>query len=170
MTKRDRVFQQIESALFINQEKIPAIPIGLHFVYLGKIYDFDLANERAKQVVKEKLQTMLRTTSLLRVTVQMKLKVLKTYIHSQLSFELRLYNFGSTWIEDCLDTPCANQVRYWLNMPPSGCIKEMMALPKHKCGLGIPSFLDVSEKLWLEISFQKLESTRTEPSVEGFFE
>ena len=164
MTKRDGVFQQIESALFINQEKISAIPIGSHFVYLGKIYDFDLANERAKQVVKEKLQTMLRTTSLLRVTVQMKLKVLKTYIHSQLSFELRLYNFGSTWIEDCLDTPCANQVRDWLNMPPSGCIKEMMALPKNKCGLGIPSFLDVSEKLWLRKRYHFKNSSQPELS------
>jgi hypothetical protein len=46
-----------------------------------------------------------------------------------------------------------NQVRDWLNMPPSGCISEMLALPKHKCGLGIPSFLDVAERLWLRKRF-----------------
>ena len=46
-----------------------------------------------------------------------------------------------------------NRVRDWLSMPPSGCISEMLALPKHKCGLGIPSFLDVAERLWLRKRF-----------------
>jgi len=154
MTKRDDVFQQIEPALFVDQERIPSIPIGGHFIYLGKIFDFDLKNEQAKKVVKEKLLKLLKITSLLRIQVQMRLKILKTYIHSQLSFELRMYNFGSTWIEENLDMETNNQVRDWLNMPPSGCISEMLALPKHKCGLGIPSFLDVAEILWLRKRFK----------------
>ena len=152
--KKRRMFQQIEPALFVDQERIPSIPIGGHFIYLGKIFDFDLKNEQAKKVVKEKLLKLLKITSLLRIQVQTRLKILKTYIlHSQLSFELRMYNFGSTWIEDNLDMETNNQVRDWLNMPPSGCISEMLALPKHKCGLGIPSFLDVPERLWLRKRF-----------------
>ena len=162
MSKRDGVFQQIDLALFVNQEKIPSIPIGSHFIYLGKIYDFHLNNERAKEEVQHKLLKMLKTTSDLRISVHLKLKILKTYIHSQLTFELRLYNFGSTWIEDCLDMVCANQVREWLNMPPSGCVKEMLAMPKYECGLGIPSFLDVSERLWLRKRYHFKNSAQLE--------
>ena len=62
-----------------------------------------------------------------------------------------MYNFGSTWIEENLDMETNN--RDWLSMPPSGCISEMRALPKHICGLGIPSFLDVAERLWLRKRF-----------------
>ena len=153
MTEREGVFQQIEPALFVDQERIPSIPIGAHFIYLGKIFDFDLKNEQAKKVVKEKLLKLIKIASLLRIQVQMKLKILKTYIHSQLSFELRMYNFGSTWIEENLDMETNNRVRDWLGMPTSGCISEMLALPKHKCGLGIPSFLDVAERLWLRKRF-----------------
>ena len=78
MTKRDGVFQQIEPALFVDQERIPSIPISAHFIYLRKLFDFDLKNEQAKKVVREKLLKLLKITSLLRIHAQMKLKILKT--------------------------------------------------------------------------------------------
>ena len=47
-------------------------------------------------------------------------------------------------------------------MPTNGCIKQMMALLKHKRGLGIPSFLDVSEKFWLRKRYHFKNSSQLE--------
>ena len=40
MTKMNGAFDQFQPALYINNEKIPAVPSGESFVYLGKIFSF----------------------------------------------------------------------------------------------------------------------------------
>ena len=82
---------------------MPTVPIGGTFKYLGKLYDFNLKNEQAKLLLIQKLNELLTTTSKLRVKVQLKLKILKQFVHSQLRFELKTYNFGVTWIGESLD-------------------------------------------------------------------
>ena len=149
MRKYDNVFSQYEPALFVNGEQIPVVPAGGSFTYLGKIFSFDLKNTEAKLKTSEKLTTLLRITSQLKVKSQWKLDILRRYIHTQLAFELRLYDFGVTWIEQHLDSICYQNIRCWLSLPVSSCIKEVTGMSKSGCGLDIPSFRDTFERLWL---------------------
>ena len=84
------------------------------------------------------------------------------FIRTQLSFELRLYNFGKTWITQNLDSVCYQHIRVWLELPISCCIKEVATLPKSKCGLGIPSFSEEYERLWLRKRYTLLNNKQPE--------
>ena len=150
MRKYDNTFSQFNPALFVNGEQIPMVPAGGSFVYLGKIFNFDLKKDEAKNNISEKLTKLLRITSQLKVKPQLKLAILRRYIHAQLSFELRLYDFGVTWVEQHLDSICYQQVRNWLGQPVSSCVKEVAVIPKSRCGLDIPSFRDTFERLWMK--------------------
>ena len=126
------------------------VPAGGSFVYLGKIFNFDLKKDEARNNISEKLTTLLRITSQLKMKPQWKLAILRRYIHAQLSFELRLYDFGVTWVEQHLDSVCYQHVRNWLGQPISSCIKEVAVMPKSRCGLDVPSFRDTFERLWMK--------------------
>ena len=108
-----------------------------------------MKNRIAKENICIKLKHLLTVTSNLQIKPQTKLKILQLYIHSQLSFEFKIYNFGSTWIEQNLDSMCVNQVRLWMKMPVSSCVSEVMSMPKYKGGFGIPSFKESYEKMGL---------------------
>ena len=150
MRKYDNTFSQFDPAIFINGEQIPVVSAGGSFVYLGKIFSFDLKKDEAKNKMSEKLATLLRITSQLKVKPQWKLEILRRYIHAQLSFDLRLYDVGVTWVEPHLDSIYYQHVRNWLGLPVSSCVKEVVVMPKSSCGLDIPSFLDTFERLCLK--------------------
>ena len=150
MRKYDNKFTQYDPALYVNGEQIPTVPSGESFVYLGKIFSFEMKNEEAKIKTSKRLTTLLNITNSLKVKPQWKLEILRRFVHTQLSFELRLYDFGVTWLEQNLDSICYRHVRDWINLPVSSCVKEVTVLPKAQCGLNIPSFREVSERLWLK--------------------
>src|ERR1051325_581680 len=112
--------------------------------------DFELKNELAKTIIIKKLKDLLSVTSNIKTKVQMKIKIVKQYVLSQIRFELKTYNFGSTWIDQNLDSLVVKYVRDWLEMPISGCVKEMMTLPVSKGGLAIPLLKNVSDQMWLQ--------------------
>ena len=93
---------------------------------------------------------MLSVTTNIKTKVQIKIKIVKQYVLSQICFELKTYNFGSTWIDQNLDSLVVKYVRDWLEMPISGCVKEMMTLPVSKGGLAIPLLKNVSDQMWLQ--------------------
>ena len=97
----------------------------------------------------KKLSQLLEITSSLKIKAQLRLKILKLYIHSQITHELKTYSFGETWITQNLDSMCAKHIREWLGMPISSCIKELASLPKYRGGLGIPTIADLYKKLLL---------------------
>ena len=86
LKKSDNTFAQYQPALFISNEKIPLVPSGESFVYLGKIFNSDMKNDEAKTKVVDKLKNLLRITSSLNISTQMKLQILRRYIHTKLSF------------------------------------------------------------------------------------
>ena len=45
LKKSDNTFAQYQPALFISNEKIPSVPSGESFVYLGKIFNSDMKND-----------------------------------------------------------------------------------------------------------------------------
>ena len=144
--KRNGVYTQFEPLLLINSQPVPAASINESFTYLGKIFDFEMKNGEAKSAMIKKLSRLLVITSSLKIKAQLKLKILKVYIHSQITHELKLYSFGETWIIQHLDSMCPEHIREWLRMPVSSCIKEFSSLPKNREGLGIPSIADLYRK------------------------
>src|SRR6218665_1319849 len=150
MMKRNNSFDQVEPGVYVAGSRIPPVPIGGSFTYLGKLFEFDMKNKLAKSEICNKLEQLLKITPDLKVAAQTKLKILKQCIHAQLQFEQKIYLLGTTWIEQNMDASCTRHVRAWLDMPISSCINEFMVLPAEKCGLNMPSFKDTSEKLCLQ--------------------
>src|SRR6188508_1551572 len=93
MSKANSRYTQFSPCLFNNGEIIPVVKDNEYFVYLGKIFNFEMKNNKAKQLLIDKLLSLLRTVSSLRCKVQLKLKILRLYVHSQLLFDLKLYKF-----------------------------------------------------------------------------
>jgi len=153
MRKQDGKYVQYRPNLSINNESIPPVEIGSSFTYLGKVFDFEMNNQAAKVQLTEKLTRLLKTTSALNINPQQKLKILKVFIPSQLSFELRIYDFAYTWIEQTLDTLICNTVRDWMTFPISTCVQEILALPKNRGGFDIPSQKSTAQKLRLTQRF-----------------
>ena len=92
---------------------------------------------------------MLNITTDLKIKPQQKLKILRLFIPSQLSFDLGIYNISYTWIVENLDSVITNSIRDWLELPVSTCVVEIASLPASFGGLDIPSLKDTAEKLRL---------------------
>lgn len=92
---------------------------------------------------------MLRTTSKIKVSVQLKLTIFSAYIQSQLLSDLKLYDLTPTWVEQTLDALCVKYIRDWLELPISTCVAEVLQLPKAQGGFGIHSFKLLADKMRL---------------------
>jgi hypothetical protein len=149
MKKIDNTFQQFQPCLYLAKGQIPHVTIDGSFTYLGKIYDFKMDNSKAKSELVKKLEMLLNITSKLKVKSQTMLKILKLYIYSQIQFELKVYRFSTTWIDQNLDSLCIGHVRSWLELPVSSCIKQSISLSRAKGGINIPSLKSIAERTWL---------------------
>jgi len=96
-------YAQFKRMLCIDEVPVPIIDNGSSFVYLGKTFDFQMDNSLPKAVHQDGLRQLLTITSNLKVRPQLRLKILKTYIPSQIDFELQTYDISLTWIEQNLD-------------------------------------------------------------------
>src|SRR6202142_2165602 len=104
-----------------------------------------------------------KITNELKVKAQTKLKILSQYIHSQIMFEIKLYDFSTTWVEQKLDALCIRHMRVWLEMPVSACVGEISSLPKKMGGLGISAIKSLAQKLCLT----KRHALRASASADG---
>lgn len=151
MAKINGVFSQFEPKLFIDGTMIPAVKSGGSFKYLGKIFSFQMDNSEIKVQLLSKLKALLEKISLLKISAQSKLKIVRLYLPTQFTFQLRLYCLPQTWISNYLDSIIVNQIRTWLQYPINTCVAEIMHLPLSKGGLGIPSFKSIAQKQCLSV-------------------
>ncbi len=151
MRKQNGRFEQYKPKLSIDNETIPQIEIGDHFVYLGKIFDFALNNVIAKENIKNKLRDLLKTTDNLKICSQQKLKILRIFVPSHMKYDLRSYDISLTWIAENLDTMIVNAVREWLSLPINTCVSEVMSLPFSKGGYNIKSLRFSAEKMRINL-------------------
>jgi hypothetical protein len=149
LTKKDTLSVQIKPNISIKSGNIPAIAIGDSFRYLGRIFDFKMDDNVAKQNLLEKLGKFLKMISNLKIKPQTKLKIFDRYLPSQLSFDFKLYNFSSTWISENVDALCYRYIRKWVEAPVSSCLSEWLITPSNKCGRGIQSFKNRFERISL---------------------
>ena len=61
-----------------------------------------------------------------------------------------------------MDSECCSHVRDWLGLPPSACLKEVLTISKSKCGFGIPSIEETSEKLKIKGRFRLKNNSNKE--------
>ena len=162
MLKIDGHYQQYEPAIFLNHGRIPTVAIGSSFTYLSKIFNFEMKKKEAKEQLLTRLRKLLKITSDLPIRPQLKLNILKRYIYSNLIDDLKKYAFGATWIRQNMDSECCSHVRDWLGLPPSACLKEVLTISKSKCGFGIPSIEETSEKLKIKGRFRLKNNSNKE--------
>jgi zinc-binding in reverse transcriptase len=164
MMKRNKQYIQIQPALFINNVQIPSTTLGESFVYLGKTFDFEMDNSHVKAKLLSRVKDMLLIITNLRVRPQLRLKILRQYVPSQISFELKTYDISLTWIEQNLDSFICASVRQWLDLPISTCVAEVMSLTPNKGGLGIKSIKATAESLRLGQRHRLKNSSHSEMS------
>jgi len=143
-------FQQILPKIdLVGKGLIPAVPLGGHFKYLGKVFDFQALNTVPREEFETKLKNLLVKISSLKIRCQTKLKILSLYIPSQFNFELKIYNFTDAFLSGVIDRMCTNHIREWLEFPSSSCVTEWVSSPTSFCGLGIPTFAQRAARLHL---------------------
>ena len=146
----DRKFQQILPKIYLRDKgMIPAVPLGGHFKYLGKIFDFQSLNSEPKKDFETKLKNILVKISSLKVRCQTKLKIFSLYVPSQFNFELKIYSFTDAFLSGVVDRLCTVHIREWLEFPPSSCVTEWASSPVNFCGLGIPTFAQRAARMRL---------------------
>lgn len=97
--------------------------------------------------MKKKLNDMLEITDKLKIRPQDKIRIVTQFIHSQLAFKIKVYDFPLTWIEQTLDALCFKFIRRWLELPVSACLSEVFVLCKSRGGFGSNSFKSLAEKM-----------------------
>ena len=147
MQKRDGSYVQYKPILSLTGSKLPTVELGDHFTYLGRLFDYEGKDNVAKANLEKKLHDMLLVTDSIQTSTQNKLKILSRYILSHISFELKIYNFASTWIDNTLDALCYRFIRRWMQLPISACLIELHTLERKKGGLGLPSIKSLAGKL-----------------------
>ena len=162
MLKIDGRYEQYEPAIFLDHGRIPTVAIGSSFTYLGKLFNFEMKKKEAKEQLLTRVKKLLKITSDLPIRPQMKLLIMKRFVYSNLVDDLKKYAFGATWIRQNLDSEFCSHVRDWLGLPPSACLKEVLTLSKTKCGFGIPSIEEISEKLKIKRRFKLKNSDNKE--------
>lgn len=186
MRKKDGKSEQFLPRLTIDNEIIPQVALNGDFKYLGKIYDFECKNTKTKEHLLKKLTNLLQSIDKLDTTAQWKLQILRRFVPSQLTFDLRIYDISLTWIESSLDSLIIEAVRNWLGLPISSCVAETLSLPFKSGGLNIKllksysislrlklrNYLKLSNDddvkfLWLETknSYQKIDNMLPESDV-----
>src|ERR1700690_1069137 len=106
LPKRKGTFGQTMPNLSVSEGQISPVPLNGEFIYLGRRFSMDSKNESAKAASEEKLLNLLKITGKLKIKVQTKLKILSLYIHSQMLYEIKLYELPFTWVEQSLDALC----------------------------------------------------------------
>jgi len=146
----DKKFQQILPKINLKDKgMIPTVPLGGHFKYLGKIFDFKALNSVPMKDFESKLENILIKISSLKIRCQTKLKIFSMYVPSQFNFELKIYKFTDAFLSGTVDRLCTRYIREWLEFPLSSCVSEWASAPTNFCGLGIPSFAQRAARMGL---------------------
>ena len=140
-------YVQFQPVLCVGDQVLPPVEMDKSFKYLGKLFNFGMREIEIKEQLEERLSGILITTSCLKIKPQTKLRILRLYLPTQFTFELRVYEISLTWITQHLDAMIDDNVRRWLALPVSSCVSEILSLPKSKGGFSVTLLKSLTEKL-----------------------
>ena len=162
MRKQGSTYDQYDPKVYVKENQIPVVAHHEDFTYLGKIYNWNMNLNKAKDNLKDKLTSLLNTVSALKIKPQLKIKMLKLGIYPKLTFDLKVYRFPQSWITQELDSLIQRAIRNWLELPISTCLQEMCSLPYSHAGLNIQSLNTITKSLALTKRFGLVNSPNQE--------
>ena len=77
--------------------------------------------------------------------------------------ELKQYDLTISWISQNLDAESYQHIKNWMKLPHSACVKEVTTVSTKYCGLGIQSFKEKFERLWLRKRY--LQKINSQPDI-----
>ena len=98
LAKRSGQYVQIKPGIFVGGVQIPPIKTGKSLKYFDWIFDFNMGNAELEKKLEVKVNSLLSVTSALKVRPQSKLKIVRKYFPTQLSFQLKVSDISFTWI------------------------------------------------------------------------
>ena len=142
MRKFGSIHKQYEPVINICHERIPPLKDGEEFIYLGKVYNYEMGTETEKDNLTTELKKYLEKIDLLPLHSKFKIEIVQSYVYSKFRWRFTIYPLTETWISNNIDNNINRYVRKWLQIPISGNITHLR-LPKKKLGMNLRSAKDI---------------------------
>ena len=128
--------KQVPPKLYVNNNLIPTVGQGEHFVYLGRSFNYEMDNKSHQDQLVELTQDIMQRINILPLHPKNKIALYSRYLLPKLSWHLTIADLSKTWVIQSLDSLCNQYIRDWLEIPISGTM-DIVSLPKSKFRLNI---------------------------------
>jgi len=137
MMKLGTCVQRFEPELVISKQPIAVIKADEGFKILGKYLYQDLSLDRQKEAALSKLTEKLERLDASDLTCGQKLTALKFSLTGWIGWELAVYQFSLTWVQQELDALLNRFVKRWLKLPHASNM-DLPYITYKQHGLDIP--------------------------------
>ena len=100
--------------LFLNNELVPQVKLEESSTYLGRHFNYTMDDAEPKSHVQERTNEILQDIDKLPLHPRHKIALYKSYLLSQISWDLTVANIGLTWVKNNLDNVVSLYLRRWL--------------------------------------------------------
>ena len=154
---------QFEPFVKMGNERIPTVPIGGSFVYLGKIFTFTMDTSEIKESIISDINSYVDKTDRLPIKPLNKIKILQLYVFSKIRWQFTIYKLSETWVKEKLDNNIIGKfIRKWLQLPVSGNITHL-TLPSRHLGINIKTAATLYNNC--QISLRKILRCSINPEI-----
>lgn len=151
----------------ISGSAIPMITENDGFKLLGRYFYPSMSLERQEARIVETLASKIRRLDETQLAGTQKVHALRLNLVGWLGWDLSMYPFSVTFVEQKLEQPVRNAVARWLGLPDSAS-KEVFFLPRHFHGLSIPSPLTMFKQR--QAGTAHMLKYSEDPQVSDFYE
>ena len=116
---------QYQPKLFINNQLIHRVDNGEPFKYLGRYFDFGMANSLHKSMLTAKLHKSLSQIDILPLHPKYRILLHSRHLLSKISWHFTVADLSKTWVSDSLDNMVASYIRRWLEIPICGTLSNV---------------------------------------------
>ena len=122
MAKIGSQCKQYLPKLFLNNELVPQVKLEESFTYLGRHFNYAKDDAEHKSHVQERTNEILHDIDKLPFHPRHKIALYKSYLLSQISWDLTVANIGLTWLKSNLDNVVSFYLRRWPEIPINGTL------------------------------------------------
>ena len=99
MAKIGSQCKQYLPKLFLNNELVPQVKLEESFTYLGRHFNYAMDDADHKSHVQERTNEILQDIDKISLHPRHKIALYKSYLLSQISWDLTVANIGLTWVK-----------------------------------------------------------------------